>query len=471
MSQQTDYDVIVVGGGTSGALAAIAAANTGARTLVVEKQGYLGGIISLGMHMLGTLDFEGNWALGGYGRQLLLDLVKDGYATPPVADSMFGGINAQDPEPAKIFLTKMAQDAGVECLFHTIVIGAAVEDGAITSVTVAHKAGTETLTARTFVDCSGDADLVAHAGGAFTYGAGGGEPVAQPVSNIYKVAGVDLERIWDYLEENPDEHATPPGWSGEAYTIDHIRNTPGVHFQGFRALVKKATEAGDLNIPRDELGIYTFPGRQDVGINITRVHGIDGTDPRDVTKAEIETKLQVLESLRFLKKYVPGFENCYLSSVPHQVGIRESRHITTDHTLTREDVLSGRDFPDQVGRGAYPLDIHDVKPGSTVLGQEVEGGGITLMRIAQSYGIPLRSLVPNGLSNVTVGGRCIGADHEAAGSVRGQAVCMVSGHAAGTAAALAAQHGGTITDVPIELIQKTLSSQGAVLKRNERPQL
>lgn len=106
MSQQTDYDVIVVGGGTSGALAAIAAANTGARTLVVEKQGYLGGIISLGMHMLGTLDFEGNWALGGYGRQLLLDLVKDGYATPPLPTQCSEESTPRIPNPPRYSLPK-----------------------------------------------------------------------------------------------------------------------------------------------------------------------------------------------------------------------------------------------------------------------------------------------------------------------------------------------------------------------------
>lgn len=464
---ETDYDVVVVGGGTSGAIAAIAAAHTGARTLVVEKQGYLGGMLSLGMHMLGTLDYEGYWALGGYGRLLVLDLLNEGYATRPVPDSIFGGINAQDPEMAKIFLTQMAENADVECLFHTIVTDSTTKDGLITSVTVSNKAGTETITAKSFVDCSGDADLVARAGGAFTLGAGGKDAVVQPVSNIFKVGGVTLERTWDYLEEHPEEYAMPAGWSGSPYTIDYIRTTPGVHFAGFYGLVAMAQAAGHFNIPRDELGIYTFPGRTDVGINVTRVHGIDGTNPREVSRAETETKLQVLESVRFLRKYVPGFENCYLSSMPHQVGIRESRHITTEHILTRADVMCGRDFTDQVGRGAYPLDIHTEKQGESESGRL--GGGGTLVRIARSYGIPLRSLIPRGLKNVTVGGRSIGADHVAAGSVRGQAVCMVSGHAAGTVAALAAKENYEVGAVPIELVQRTLLQQGAVLERKERP--
>jgi hypothetical protein len=465
-----DYDTIVVGGGTAGAIAAIAAGNTGAKTLVIEKQGYLGGILSLGMHMLGSLDFEGYWALGGYGRQLVLDLVEEGFATPPVPDSLFGAFNAQDPEAAKIFLIRMALEANVKFLLHTIVVDATTEDGRITSVTVANKAGLKTITAKTFVDCTGDADLVARAGGAFSFGSGNEEALAQPVSNIYQVSGVDLPRVWDYLEEHPEEHSVPAGWTGDAYSIDYIRNTPGVHFHAFDELVKVAKAAGDFSITRNQVGLYTFPGRDAVGINVTRVHGIDGTNPDDVSRAEIETRLQVLESMRFLRKYVPGFENCYLSSVPFQVGVRESRHITTDHTLTRDDIMSGRDFPDQVGRGAYPLDIHDEKPNSEVLGKSVDGGGITLLRIAKSYAIPLRSLIPHGVSNLTVGGRCIGADHEAAGAIRGQAVCMVSGHAAGTAAALAALRDETINEVPVALVQETLRSQGAVIERSERPE-
>lgn len=463
-----DYDVIVVGGGTAGAIAAIAAGRTGARTLVVEKQGYLGGILSLGMHMLGTLDYEGYWALGGIGRELIRDLAAEGFATMPTTDTLFGAANAQDPEAAKIFLLRMAHEAGVEFLFHSTLVDAEAADGRISKITVAVKGGLREFTAKTFVDCSGDADLVALSGGAFSFGDGSDRAMAQPVSNIFQVGGVDIDRVWDYLEEHPEEHAAPKGWSGSAYSIEYIRSTPGVHFHAFDNLIARAKEAGDFSIVRNQVGLYTFPGRDVVGINVTRVHGIDGTNPDDVSRAELETRLQVLESLRFLRKYVPGFENAFLASVPFQVGVRESRHITGDHILNKADILNGQDFDDQVARGAYPLDIHDERPDSTVLGEEVDGGGITLLRIAKSYGIPLRSLVPHGITNVTVGGRCIGADHEAAGAIRGQAVCMATGHAAGTTAALAAISGRQVTEVASAEVQAKLREQDAVIERDQR---
>lgn len=466
MANEYEYDVAVVGGGTAGAFAGIAAAATGARTVIVEQYGYLGGILSLGMNLLGSADAEGYWALGGFPRDVVRDLIKNQHATPPVKDSLFGSILAQDPEPFKIYLLRAAQQYGADLLFHTMFLDVERDGNRITRLTVANKAGTSTIKAKYVVDASGDADVVERAGGEFVFG-NGKDGVTQPVSNIFRVGGADLAKLWDYLEDHPEDRTVPTGWSGQAYTMDYIRSTPGVHLMAFQNLIKAAKAAGDFTIPRNRLGIYTLPGRDDVVINLTRVHGIDGTDPWQVSRAEAETQLQTYEALHFLRKYVPGFGDCYLANLPHQLGVRESRHIVGEHTITREDVLAGRDFDDQVGRGAYPLDIHDTGIGAKVLGAQVEGGGITLKHLPRSYGIPKRALIPNGLDNVTVAGRCISSDHEAAGSVRGQAVCMVSGHAAGTIAAMGAKSGTAARDIPYQEVQEVLLQQGAVLERNQ----
>lgn len=454
MKTQDHYDVVVAGGGTAGACAAIAAARTGARTLVVEPYSYLGGNIALGMNLLGAADAEGHWALGGVGRELVDRLEREGGATPVSLDPQFGSILGHDPEMAKIVLLEMAVEAGVEILYHALVVDAVVAGGAVTGLTVATKQGVRTIGATVVVDCTGDADVLAKAGGAHTFGRDA-DHRTQPASRIFRVGDVDLKRVYEYLSEHPEDLRPPKGWSGGDYDVDTLAATPGATIEAFGDLIKRARAAGDWTIPRWRLGLYTLPGRSDVGVNVTRIHGIDGTDPDDVTRADVETTLQMAEVMRFLRAYVPGFENSRIVSAPHQVGIRETRRVRGGYALTQEDVVEGRSFDDQIGRGAYPLDVHDVEPGL---------GGSVLWPIRRSFGIPVRCLVPEDVGGLVVAGRAIAATHEAAGSTRGQAVCMVTGHAAGTLAALAAAGDG-VTSVEVGHLQDTLRTQDAVLER------
>jgi len=176
----------------------------------------------------------------------------------------------------------------------------------------------------------------------------------------------------------------------------------------------------------------------------------------------------MLEAIRFLRKYIPGFETAYIVASPVQIGVRESRHIKGSYTLARDDILGGVDFPDRIGRGAYPLDIHDVAPGAPGSNAAGNGGGIRHWKIHRSYSIPVRALMPVGLANVVVGGRSISATHEAAASIRGQSVCMVTGHAAGALAALAAKRGVLPAEVPTDDLQSVLRSQNAILDRTVR---
>lgn len=452
------YEVVVAGGGTAGSIAAIAAARAGARTLVIEKSGSLGGVLGLGMSFLGSADGEGYWSLGGIGREAVDRLRELGGATEPVLEPKLGSILAQDPELLKLVLLEMATEAGVEILLHSLVVGVDHRDGRIEAVTVANKAGLQTIETETVVDCSGDADVVALAGGEHCVGRAP-DRLCQPVSRIFRVAGVDVDRMFDYLEEHPEDRMGARGEARKPYPIEFLRTTPGATLEGFAALIQRAKAAGDFDIPRAGMVVYTFPGRSEVGINVTRAHGIDASDPQSLTAAEIETQRQMLVALRFMRRYVPGFEDAYISSAPHQLGIRESRHIVGSYVLTRDDVLSGASFDDQIGRCSYPFDIHDVKTG---------GGGITLYRIMRSFGIPLRCLIPLGTKNVAVGGRCISADHAAASSIRGQASCMVTGHAAGALAALAVrQRRDALSDVPAADVQALLEREGALLQRTE----
>ncbi|WP_439496624.1 FAD-dependent oxidoreductase [Bosea sp. (in: a-proteobacteria)] len=464
MRMRKEFDVVVVGGGTAGAIAAIAAARTGARTLVIEQYGTIGGVLTLGQSVLGAADNEGYLALGGIGGELFERLAANDGGTRTSIDSLLGSITGQDPEALKLTLLDMAAESGVNFLLHSFVVDVLKDGERICAVTVANKAGLEIIPGRTFVDCSGDADLVARAGGQFTKG----RPLdaaTQPVSAIFRLGSVDVGATLDYLEANPHDICDAEGFSGSKHTIEHLRSTPAAQIVGFNTLISQARAAGEWDVPVEWLTVYTLPGRSEVGINATRVHGIDGTDPDDLTRAEIETQRQVAQVTRFLRKYVPGFERARLLASSYQVGIRETRHIEGGYTLTADDVLAGSDFEDQIGRGAYPLDIHDVKPGTLVMNRSVEGTGITYYSLPRSYGIPARCLMPVGFDNLLVAGRSISATHEAAGSIRGQAVCMVTGHAAGTLAALSSRLDKAPTDIGTSALQSTLREQGAIIER------
>lgn len=461
MRRRGPFDVLVAGGGTAGALAGIAAARTGARTLIVEQYGSLGGVLTLGMSLKGVHDGDGHKTLGGLGEELLDRARAMRGATAVAAHPRHGSVTGQDPEAMKLVLIEMARDSGVALLFHSFLVDAAVDAAMIASVRVANKAGLETLQARCYVDCTGDADLAARAGARVVLGREA-DGRMQPASAIFRVGGVDLDRTWAYLADHPEDFEAPAGSVDPAFSVGAFRATPGVGVAGFKSLIAKARAAGDYTIPRDDMGFNPLPGRREVTINITRVHDVDATDPDDLTRAEIESQLQVLEALRFLRKYVPGFDNCYVVSQPFQIGVRESRRIVGRYVLTGEDVLAGRDFDDQVARGAYPYDIHDVAAGAA-------GRGTNLSMIRRSYGIPARCLIAVGDANLVVAGRCLSATHEAASSARGQPVSMATGHAAGTIAALAAIRGTRPGDLPIHEIQSVLRAQGAVIERPSSP--
>ena len=458
------YDVVVVGGGTAGAIAGIAAARSGARTLLVEKFGNLGGVLTLGMSLKGVNDGEGVKALGGIGAELIDRARAAGGATTIVsAHPRHGSIMGQDPESMKLNLIDMVRASGLQLLLHSYLVDAILSGTKLQAIRVANKAGLEIIPAKCFVDCTGDADLAALAGAGFVMGRES-DARMQPVSAIFRVGGVNLEKTWAYLEEHPEDFERPDGYVGDEYTVAKFRAKPGVGVAGFRSLIRKARAAGDYSIPREDLGFNPMEGRPEVTINITRVHDIDGTNPDDLTRAEIESQLQIIEGVRFLRKYLPGFEDCYVVSSPFQVGIRETRRILGSYVLTKEDCRTGADFPDQVARGAYPLDVHDVSP--SVHGTaNVPGGGTDLSQIPRSYGIPARCLVAMGVDNLLVAGRALSATHEAAGSARGQPVCMATGHAAGTMAALAATLNTVPSKLDIKNVQFVLRKQHAVLDR------
>ena len=457
------HDVVVVGGGNAGAIAAIAAARTGARTILIEQYGHLGGTLGLGMSLKGVFDGEGRRALGGIGEELLQKARESGGATEVSQHPRHGSIMGQDSELIKLILMTAAADSGVRLLLHTFFVDALAHGGRIQAIQVANKSGLELIPGRFFVDATGDADL-AHRAGAGVVKGRERDGAMQPASSIFRVGGVDLGQTWGYLENHPEDFEMPPEASGNSGFLKEFRQTPGVGVAGFKSLIRKAREAGDYAIARDDFGFNPLPGRDDVTINLTRVHGCDATDPDSLAAASVEAQRQILEGLKFLRKYVPGFGDCFLVSNPFQIGVRETRRIIGAYVLDERDVRGGRDFPDQAARGAYPLDIHEVDASAGSGGTRGAAGGDTdLSRLRRSYGIPSRSLYPRELDNLAAAGRCIYGTHAAAGSFRGQPVCLATGHAAGVMAALCAADDVANSDLDVRKMRKELLRQGAVL--------
>jgi hypothetical protein len=371
-------------------------------------------------------------------------------------------VTVADPLALQQMLLWMLLEAGVQFLFHTFCADTLVEGRCVRGVVVANKAGLVMIPARAIVDATGDGDIAARAGARFVLGRER-DAAMQPVTRIFRVAGVDVEEMFAYLRQHPEEMDLPDGWNGGAAYTDKDLEASSVVMDAFPSLVAEARDAGELTVPRDRIGIETGQARGIVTINATRVHGIDGTDPDALSWAEVETQRQMFEVFQFLKHRVPGFARAHLQDAAYQVGVRETRHILGEYVMTLDDVLAGRDFRDTVARGAYPVDLHDLHPGAQVLGARVGGGGVTLRPIELAYGIPARTLIPAAVDGIVMAGRAISASHEAAGSVRGEAVCMATGYAAGVIAAMSAQANILPRRLEVQNVQELLTAQGAIL--------
>ena len=420
------YDVIVAGGGTAGALAAIAAARQGAKTLVVERFGHLGGTAVYGIPFLGLLSGSGEPVYGGLVTELLDRLEEAGFAfgiadgahwrTPEKPDSYGFNLYPFDPEGLKYILQEMLLEAGGEMLLHATVSDVTAADNRITSIRVATYTDVCELSADLFLDCTGDATLVYKAGGSF-------QPKGHPQNSsiLFHLGGIDLDAFRQAMVDG-DRIKGRDTWHTRVIYKQKAPNTEAtfVHM------------AGHLRPFEDERTVtFTAVSYRDgeIHLNATRIPGLNPVDPWDITRGEIEERRHVMELVSAMRKTIPGCEKAILLSTA-PLGIRESRNILGRYTITKEDVLEGRVHPDGVARGSYPIDIHDPKGGKTQF-QFIAGGS--------GYEVPFGAMLPLGLDNVIVAGRCISADQNAHGTVRIMGCCLHQGAAAGTAAALCIQ--------------------------------
>jgi len=451
---QLQYDVVVIGAGPGGIPAALAAARNGAKVLLVERSGFIGGNICQGLPFLGYLDSKGRQVVGGIAHELIEDLTARGGSFGHRPCPIHNSVTVVHPDMFKLLAAEKLREAGVDLLLHTEVIDTEVISGRLRRITLFGKCNRIAVEAAVFIDATGDGDLAYMAGCEYEMGQRKtGE--LQPATVMFLVGGVDEERFFRYLDETPANlsfdrvnHAGQTVRIGKGYDTAYLRG--GHHlFVGLTELVKDLTARGECAISQDII-IWCnsmVPGA--VCFNCTRVRGLDATDIFDLTRGELETRAQIPPFVEMMRKHVPGFENSHLISIAPTLGVRESRRFMGEKYLTGDCILLGDIPADTVALGAYGIDVHS---------DDNNAAMYTILDGA--YGIPYGCLVSRNVKGLMFSGRLISVDAEVLGSMRVIATCMAVGEAAGVGAALAAAGKCTPAEVdPAEV--------AAILLRNK----
>ena len=481
IESEEETDVVVVGGGTAGWAAAYASAKQGARTSIVESLPFLGGSMT-GAMVLGSAGFrhqtlstddqevstEGDQVVRGVPQEFLNRLIEVGGAwgkkDSPTVKLLF------DHEMVKVVLEEMMLEVGVDLWFNTQFVDVVADGNKIVGVLVSTNGGLNVIWAKAVVDSSGDGEVAYRAGASYEVGRPtDGRPQAS--SLYFLVGGVDIHKTLAFLKQTSDElrqggdaaHTTPE------ILEQRLADGMPLLFSGFLTAREKAIENGDFpeayGAQRPAFKVGTVRalwrgGRVEPYItahNTDTCFGVMPTDRKQLAQALVASRKLILKLVDFYRKYIPGYENCYLLLTAPMFGARESRRITGDHILTEENAVEGREFMDAVGRcGAY-VDVHDEDGGVRPSYHREVGGA------KGWYHVPYMVLLPRDVEGLLVAGRRVSSDHNAQGSIRNQAGCMVTGHAAGVAAALAAQEGTTPRNLNVEVLQTALRNQAAVI--------
>jgi hypothetical protein len=478
--QSHDFDVVVVGGGTAGSIAAIAAARTGARTCIVDQGGYLGGTCHALANVTPFHNSRGEAIVAGLAQELVDRLAQAGGVRPnphlPNPTGIGGSFTPVDPDAMKLCLLHMATEASLEIWLHTTFVEALVAGATVRSIRVFNKSGLQELRAPVFVDATGDADIAASAGASFE------QDVPEAALNatlLFRLAGVDTKAFIEDVRRSPQKIvllADP--YLREVKALDperlmreqvrDIYDCPYIYLTNLvRDYIPRADWArweitgedkpnwGQLRPFGSRFSIMPAPHRDDVvTINATSIT-FDATRGEALSHAEVEGQRQLHMAVAVLRRYVPGFDGCFLHSVSPSVSVRASRRIHGEYMLTRGDIESQARFPDAIARGAYPMSVQSPDQPNVRRHLFVPDGG--------DYDIPYRCLVPERTEGLIVAGRCLSATREAIGSARMGAQCMAYGHAAGVAAALAASNRVQPRALPIERLRQELRAQRAIV--------
>ena len=442
------YDVLVAGGGVAGISAAVSAARMGARTLLIERYGFLGGMATAGLvnPFMSYYSSTGELLVGG----VMTELCERMRGVGGMLDRAF------DPEAMKFVAQEMVLESGAEMLLHTMVMGARMDENDLVGVECLTKSGSKVIDGSCTVDATGDADIAAMAG--VPYEQGNQENgMTQAMTLMFTIGGVDLRKSLMYARKNPEQMKFPKPKSDEA--VDRMLQGV-IAIAGYYGQVEEARLKGEFSLPQDMVFFISLPTSGQVVVNTTHVGGLMGTSSEDLTKAEIEGRRQANALIGFFRKYIPGFEGAYLLQTAAQIGVRETRRIEGEYVYSRDDVIRGKKFSDAILRSAYPVDVHS----SVGKGYARDDGGVPGAPPAGDWcEVPYRCLVPVKINNLLVAGRCISATHEGQGALRIMPNCIALGQAAGVAAALCVQNAVQPRMLDTSLLRRKLLDYGAII--------
>lgn len=429
MSIQNRYDVIVAGAGIAGISAAVKSGRLGAKTLLIERYSFLGGMSSAGM----VTPFMKYWLKDKVlVRGVFEDLQNEMRKINGMIDNGFYALEFRKAA------FKLLKNANVDILFNAEIIRTEFENKKLKSVSICSNNKIIDIQGEIFIDTTGDAALIYHSELPYQKG---DEKTGnlQTMTLFFRMGGIDVERVKENAWSNKDNYFA---WIFDTTDYQNI-----ISIAGFFNEVKKAVQEGKLQKELEYIFFTTLPDKGEGAFNTTNITGLDASSSYDLTKAEIIGREQVYNVVNFLVNNVEGFENSYLLESAVQVGVRETRRVIGDYVINGEDVKKGKKFEDAIARACYGIDIH---------GQENEESRMEELPEGQYYEIPMRALFVKDAENILAAGRCVSSTREGHSAVRIQPTCSAMGEACGAIAALSIKNNCDIRKINYKILREQL---------------